>query len=191
MNRLLLIVLFLLSANKIFAQKDKDTTVYNLPEVNGKLVYKDSIFVKGRSDVMLDSLAKKWFNGYFKYWQSDTLSKDRVKNCSVLAQGVLEYTARPGLLNIPYFAIISIMIKCNDDGYVYEIHDILFRPQNGILYRIGYERDPEYLINLYKQKHIGLIKAMSIDRGMIRNYLSSMNTAVLNCIASLKKAMTN
>ena len=33
------------------------------------------------------------------------------------------------------------------------------------------------------------MRTFIVDKGMIRNYLSNMNTAVLNCITSLKKAM--
>ena len=60
MNRWPLILLLLLIANACFAQKDKDSVVNNLPMVNGRLVYADSIMVKGHSKATLESAAKKW-----------------------------------------------------------------------------------------------------------------------------------
>jgi hypothetical protein len=191
MNKLLLIVLFLFVTKAGFAQKDKDTVVYNLPVVDGKLVYTGSVNLNGHDRAKLDSNAKNWLNSYFKYHQRDTLSKDKDTTNSVLNWGILEYHVTPGLISIPFYAIITVKINCNNDSYSYKIFDIHFRPQNGTLNAIGYQRDPDYLIGLYKQKHIGFITSMSIDRKMIREYLSKTNSAILNCIASLNKAMAN
>jgi hypothetical protein len=44
-----------------FAQSGKDTIVYNLPLVNGKLQYDGSIDVKGRNRTELSDVAKKGY----------------------------------------------------------------------------------------------------------------------------------
>jgi hypothetical protein len=192
MDRSLLIILCLLIANAVFAQKGKDTVVYNLPVVNDKLVYEDSVNVKGRSKASLDSTVKKWFISYFKYYRTDTSSiQDKTIISAIWHQGVLEYHVKPGLINIPYYAVITIHIICTNDYFRYKIYNIYFVPKSGFLRELGFQNDPEYLIRLYKQKHIGFAKSMTIDRGMIRNYLSNMNLAVRKCIASLNKAMVN
>jgi hypothetical protein len=46
MNRCLLIILFLLLTNTVFAQKGKDSAVYKMPVVKGRLIYEDSINVR-------------------------------------------------------------------------------------------------------------------------------------------------
>jgi hypothetical protein len=43
----------------VFAQTGKDTVVYNLPTVDGHLVYTGSISLKNKSKVELDTAAKK------------------------------------------------------------------------------------------------------------------------------------
>jgi hypothetical protein len=189
MNKILPVLLFLLFAEAGFAQKD--TVVTNLPMVDGKLVYSGSVNITARDSIALDSTANNWLKSYFKYHRPCPSPPVEATTGSISSQAVLEYKVKPGLINIPYYGIINILITCKNNSYSYKIYDIHFRPKSGTLNAIGYERNPEYLIALYKQKHIGLIKSMSIDKHEIRNYLSNMNSAVLECIASLKKAMTN
>jgi hypothetical protein len=192
MKRLLLIVLFLFIAKTGLAQKDKDTVVYNLPVVDGKLVYTGTVNVTGHNSAKLDSSAKKWVTSHFKYHEPDTLSKDKDTTAiSVLSWAAIEYHIKPGLISIPFYLIITIKVNCQNNSYSYKIFNIYFRPQSRALSTIGYQRDPSYLIMLYKQKHIGFIHSMSIDRSMIREYLSGTNSAIRDCIASLNKAMAN
>ena len=190
MNKCPFILLLLLIANAAFAQKDKDSVINNLPMVNGRLIYADRIAVKGHSKAKLDSIAKKWITVYFKYYRPDTLAKDKNANASVLSQGILEYHVTPGLISIPFYAIVTIEITCRDNTYNYKMYDIYFRTKSKLIGSM-YQRDPEYLIGLYKQKHISFPTSMSIDRGMIRKYLTAMNSAVRDCILSLNKAMAN
>jgi hypothetical protein len=191
MIKFLLLNLFLLLSIDLFAQIGKDTIVYNLPMVNDRLIYADSIIVSNHKSVVLDSAAKKWFKRYFRYSQADTSSKEKNAGDIVANLGVLEYHVKPGLINIPYYALITIHIACKDNSYSYKIYNVYFRPQSKFFSAVGFERDPEDLIALYKQKHIGFVRYMTINRGMIRNYLLNMNAAIRECIASLNKAMTD
>lgn len=189
MNRLLLIALFLGIRVTGIAQTGKDTVVYNLPMTNGKLVYAGDVNMNGRSRSAFDSAANNWLNNYFISHQQCTPT-DSARS-SVLSQGLMEISMKPGLISIPFYCKLTIQVICKDHSYSYRIYDIRFRPKSSGLSALGYERNPEELIDLYKQKHIGLIRSMSIDRKMIRNYLSNMNTAILACIDSLNKAMAN
>lgn len=192
MKRFLLIILILFIAKTGLAQKDKDTSVYNLPVVNGKLVYTATINVSAHDSAKLDSNAKKWVISYFKYHEADTLSKDKdTTTTSVLSCAALEERIKPGLINIPFYITMTIKVNCKSNHYIYRIFDIYFRAQSRAVSAIGFQRDPSYLIALYKQKHIGFVNSMSIDKKMIREYLCKTNTAVLDCIASLNKAMAN
>jgi hypothetical protein len=155
---------------------------------NGKLIYAGKITTSGLKKATLDSTAVKWFRGYFKYYRPyPTAAPD--SNCTVYDEAIFEYKINPGMVYIPFYARVTFKIKCSDNGYEYNISDIYFRPQNGVLNAIGYQRDPSYLINLYKKKHLGLFTSMSIDRSMIRKYISATDSAITSCIASLKAAM--
>lgn len=196
MNRIILLILLLFITTVGFAQRAKDTLIYNLPMVNDKLQYDGSIDVKGHNRAELSAIAKKWLFTYFKENKlSDanaTLTPSKTDTTTfTLYQGLLEYHVTPGWISIPFYAIINIQVKCTKNNYTYRISDIYFRPQNGVLNAMGYQKDPNYLIKIYKQKHLGLKHIIDLDRNMIRKYLSHLNTAVLDCIASLNKAMAN
>ena len=188
MTRYLFAFLFSIIATGVFAQKAKDTLIYNLPVENGRLIYKDSITLKGRSKASLDTAAVSWFKGYFKYYKPDSLANANDPENSIEELAILEFNVRPGLINIPYQAVITIHIGCRDNNYTYEIYNIRFGPRSSSISYL-YQHNPEYLIGLYKQKHAGFMRTFIVDKGMIRNYLTNMNTAILACIASLKKAM--
>jgi hypothetical protein len=190
MNKLLLVILLLLIAAPGFAQQENDSLIYKLPTINNKLVYADNIIIQGRDSIRLDSTAKKWFNSYYADHQPDTTQGKNIKG-SVVAQGILLYNVKPGLISIPFYAVVSVQINCRKNGYTYKMFNIHFRPKNGTVNAVGYQNDPDYLIKLYKQKHIGLITSMSVNRNMIRKYLTAMNTAIQASIAALNKAMTN
>jgi hypothetical protein len=196
MNKTLIIISILLFiSGAIFAQSSKDTLIYNLPVVNGKLVYTGNGTAKGRDKKTLDSVAKNWLFSYFKenklsdkkplvtFLMSDT-------STYILYQGLLSYQVRPGMVNISYMAIIDIKINIADNYYSYQIDHIFFRPKSGFLNAAGYQNDPEYLVRVYKQKHLGWT-AMNVTRNQIRDYLSKMNAAVRDCIGSLNGVMRN
>jgi len=192
MNRSILIILFLLIANADFAQKGKDTVVYNLPVVNGRVVYTDSINIKGKSKAVLDSAVQRWFTGYFKSYRPDTLAKDRDANSNILSQVLLEFRNSPNSYRIVYYnfyLIMTIKVNCKDGYYTYTIFDIFFRPKSGFVNAvIVHPTNMEYLIELYKKKHRGLY---SLDKSTIRSYLFNVNSVIQTCIASLNKAMIN
>ncbi|WP_184548508.1 hypothetical protein [Mucilaginibacter sp. FT3.2] len=144
MKRLLLFILFLMLIRPGFAQKGKDTIVYNLPVVNGKLLYTDTIAVKGADSTALDSKAKTWFNSYFKNWQADTI-KGKGVQANILRQGIIEYHVAPGLISIPFYLVVSVQINCSNGAYSYRLHNIRFRPKNGVVNAIGYQADPEFI----------------------------------------------
>jgi len=175
MNKSLLLALLLLITAAGFAQSDKDSLVYNLPVVNGMLLYKDSVTLNNHSAVKLDSTAKKWFNSYFKYHQPYVPPKGVDTTNSVLSYAALEFKLSSMVGGIPFFTQIILTIKCKANNYTYKISDIYFRPENGVLNAIGYQRDPNYLIKIYKQKHLGMKHLFDLDRSMIRNYLSHLN----------------
>jgi len=195
MNRLLLITLFLVFTKAAFAQTGKDSVVYNLPVVNGKLTYTDSVNVKGHSKAALDTTLKKWFLGYFKYYRPDTSAKNKDPKSSLLEQAILEFrmsTSSLGLVKYKFYLYISIKVDTRDNAYNYKISDIFFSPESGTFRAIGYyQSSPDYLIDLYKQKHLGLGPSINMGRPKIREYLTRTNDAIQACIASLNKAMTN
>jgi hypothetical protein len=195
MNRWSLILLLLLIANTIFAQKDKDSVVNNLPVVNGKLIYTDSITVKGHSRATLDNAAKKWLAAFFEYQRPDTLSKDKDTNSSVLSQGILKFrmtTTSLALVKYDFYLVITIKVDCKDNYYTYKIFDIFFVPKSRFFRAVIYYQDsPEYLIGLYHKKHLGLEPALDMGRKKIREYLTRVNDAITACISSLNKAMAN
>jgi len=192
MNRWPLILLLLLIANAAFAQKGKDTVVYNLPVVSGKLVYADSIKVPGHSKAVLDSAAKKWLISYFQYHWADTLSKDKDNESCVLTKALLEFRAPPNSIRAvyyDYYLLVTVKIDCKNGYYTYKVFDTYFRPKSGFFNKVViHPTSPDYLIDIYKKKHYGF---MTIDGSTIRYYLACVNTAILKCIASLNKAMAN
>lgn len=194
MCRSVLLVLFLFAAMTSFCQTGKDTVVYNLPVVNGKLIYTGSVDLKNRNKMSIDTAAKNWLLEYFKddylKWYPTNLPKNDTDYIT-LRRGFFPYYARPGYINIRFYAILNLKISVVANKYIYRIDSIYFRPQNNMLNALGYENDPEYLINLYKKKHLGLFTSMSLDRNMIRKYLSALNKAILDCITSLNKAVAN
>jgi Domain of unknown function (DUF4468) with TBP-like fold len=195
MNKYLFSVLFLFMSIAAFAQSDKDSVINSLPVVDGKLVYTDSVNVKNQSKAHLDSIAKKWFAGYFKYYRADTVSKDKDINSTILKQGALEFrmaTTSLALVKYDFFLVITFKINCKDDYYTYKISDTYFMPKDRFFrVAIYYESSPDYLIGLYKQKHMGLGPSVNFGRKKIREYLTRTNNAIQACIASLNKAMTN
>lgn len=192
MDKLFIIILLLLIKNLAIGQKGKDTIVYNLPTVNGKLTYIDSIKVKGHSRALLDSTAKKWLTGYMKYNWPDTLSVDKDSSSSVLSKGLLEFCAPPNSLKVVYYnyyLLVTIKINCTDGCYTYKISDTYFRPKSGLANAVvEHPTSPDWLIDRYKRKKYGF---WSIDGVTIRTYLACVNTAIVNCITSLNKAMAN
>jgi len=196
MNRKLLIaILFLLISKAGLAQNDKDTLVYNLPVVDGKLVYADSVNIKGHSRAVLDSTAKDWLKKYFKLNRPDTLTKDLDISSSVLSQGALEFrmtTTSVALVKYDFYLIISIKINCRDNYYSYKIFDIFFLPKKDFFRKvISYQSNPDYLIELYKQKHLGFANSINYGRKKIREYLRRTNDNIRACISSLNKTMQN
>jgi hypothetical protein len=186
MNRLLIIILLLLCSRISFAQNPRDTMVTNVPTINNRILYTDSLVVQGRNKQMLDSIARNWYTNYFTVRLPE---KDTLK--SICGRGALYYKVKPGMINIDYEAIITVQITCEDNKYKYQVYDINFRPRSNTLSAIGYQRDPEFLIKAYKQKHLSFATAWNVSRGQIRDYISKMNKAIQECISSLNKAMAN
>ena len=186
MNRILFIALLLLFAKISFAQSPKDTMVTNVPTINGRILYTDSLVIKGRSKHVLDSIAQNWYISYFfhRVPEKDTLN-------SIYGRGMLEYKVKPGMVNVDYEAAITVQITCKDGWYKYQFYDIKFKPKSDWVGALGYQRDPEYLIKIYKQKHLTFGQEWNVTRGQIRDYISKMNRAVHECIASLNKTMAN
>lgn len=188
------ITLLQFAVSTAFAQKPKDTLIYNLPTVNDHLIYEGTAKVQGRNKATLDSLARAWF---FDYFRMNNLSADSTMSISsvndttstALNRGMIEYKVRPGMVNITFIAFINIKVSVADNSYSYKIDHIFFRPKNATLNSVGYQNDPEYLIKVYKKKHLGLATAWNVTRGQIREYLSMMNAVVRSCIASLNSRM--
>ncbi len=195
MHKLLLTAFFLLLTSPLFAQKETDTLLNKLPMVNGRLVYADSIAVKGRNKAALDSAAKKWFYSYFKQYCADTLTKDQDAGSSILNQGALIFRMSPnalGLVKYDYYLIVTLKINCTNEGYSYKIFHIYFAPKSKLFRAVGYyQTSPDYLIGLLNKKHLGLEPALDMGRNKIRDYLTHTNDAIQACIASLNKSMTN
>ncbi|MDB5089532.1 MAG: hypothetical protein JWR09_3526 [Mucilaginibacter sp.] len=193
MNRAIILILFLIITKTGLAQNGKDTIVFKLPVVNGKLTYTDSIGVQGHNKAVLDSAAKKWINSYFKYHWADTVSKHKDARSSVLSWGILEFRAPPNSMRVVYYSYylwVTIKINCEDGYYTYKISDACFRPQSNFFNKIVvHPTNADWLIDIYKKKDYGLMH--HFDGSTIRYYLSGVNTAIVNCIASLNKAMAN
>lgn len=191
MKKISLTVLFVTLATISFAQRaEKDSVIKHIPIVNGKIVYADSITVKGHTAVQLDSAAKKWFRSYFLYTDNKAGAPDSTTSI-VYNRGVFEFKCMPGYVNIPFYGILTIQITCHNNAYSYSIFNIYFRPHNGFLNAVGFERDPSYLIGLYNKKHLSFAEAWRVDRHEIRGYLVGVDGAVRTCITSLNKAMAN
>ena len=109
MNRILFIALLLLFAKISFAQSPKDTMVTNVPTINGRILYTDSLVIKGRSKHVLDSIAQNWYISYFfhRVPEKDTLN-------SIYGRGMLEYKVKPGMVNVDYEAANTVQITCKD-----------------------------------------------------------------------------
>jgi len=182
-----LLFFFVLAFNTAFAQKD--SIIYKIPIVGDKVVYSGTVTMKNKSAAQLDTASKTWFNSYFTSYQPVAPPHD-ADTSSVFSQGVLQYKVRPGMVNIPFICRITIRVTCKDNQYSYSISDIYFRPKSDMLNSIGYQNSPEYLIRVGKKKHLGLSTAMNVTRGQIREYLTKMNTAILECVASLNKALS-
>lgn len=195
MNKLLLIVLLLLSTRACFAQKDRDTILNSLPLVDGKLVYAGNVNVSGHNSAKLDSNAKNWLNSYFKYHRPDTLLKDKDLGSSVLSQGLLEFrmtTTSLALVKYNFYVVITIKINCREDNYTYRISDIYFVPKSKFFRAASYyQSSPEYLIGLLNKKHLGLADWMNMGRKKITEYITRTDNAVKACITSLNAAMAN
>ncbi len=153
MNRLLLIILFLFFTKIAFSQSEKDTVVYNMPVVDGKLTYADSVKVSGHSKAILDTALKKWFLGYIKHCRPDTTAKNRDPKSSLLEQVALEFrmtNTSVGLVKYNFYLFMSIKVITRDSFYSYKITDIFFAPQKSF-YRtvLVYQNNPDYLISVY------------------------------------------
>jgi len=191
MKRNLLTVLLILLSTIAFAQRaQKDSVIKHIPLIDGKIVYTDSITVTGHTAAQLDSAAKKWFRGYFLYTDNKAGAPDSTTSI-VYNRGVFEFKCMPGYVNIPFYGILTLQITCHDNAYSYRIFNIYFRPHNGFLNAIGFERDPSYLIGLYYKKHLSFGEAWRVDKHEIRGYLVGVDGAVRTCIASHNKAMAN
>jgi hypothetical protein len=193
MRRFLLVALFAIVTNVGFAQKGKDTIVYNLPMVNGKLVYSDSVSVKGRNKIVLDSIAKKWFADKLTPYKDCCVSLPSDSNSSVFSYALLEFRAPPNswrLVYYDYVMLVTVKIDCGDGYYKYKIYDMRFRPKSNFFNAVvQHPTNPEYLIDRYKKKKNGLLSSMPAE--IIRIYLACVNTSVRNCITSLNNAMAN
>ncbi|MCR8558029.1 DUF4468 domain-containing protein [Mucilaginibacter sp. BJC16-A38] len=194
-RKILAVLLFLLLAKVGIGQTSKDSIVYNLPVINGKLVYADSIIVKGHDKAILDTTAKKWFKGYFKVYRPDTLAKDKDTSSVILNRAGLEFriaTTSVALVKYDFYLIFSIKINCKNGYYTYRISDIFFVPKKDFYRRvIYYQSSPDYLIGLYKQKHLGFANSINLGRKKIREYLKCTDDTIRACIASLNKTMVN
>jgi hypothetical protein len=195
MKRILFIALFLLVTKAGFAQNEKDSIVNSMPMVNDRLIYADSIQTKGRDKMTSDTILKKWFNGYFKMYCPDTLSKDKDVNSSILEQAATEFrmtTTSVALVKYDFYLVMTIKINCYNGYYTYKIFDIFFIPKSRVFRTVGYyQASPEYLIGLLNKKHLGLVDGMNMGGKKIREYLTHTNDGVQACIASLNKAMAN
>lgn len=194
MNKLLLVALLLLITKTGFSQTGKDTLVYNLPLVNGKLTYTDSVRVKGHNKAELDTAAKKWFADYFKYAIPDTLAEDKDPNSIILNKTGIDFKIANNGYTVKYsFLLIeNIKINCVDGGYTYKITNIYYMPKSSFVRHFTvYQTSPEFLIGLYKDKHRSFMSSLDFGKKQIIGYLSITDNKIKACIASLNKAMTN
>ncbi|MFI5160282.1 MAG: hypothetical protein ACHQHN_03350 [Sphingobacteriales bacterium] len=183
-----LLFFFLLAFNAAFAQKD--SIVYKIPTEGDKVVYSGTVAVNNRSAAQLDAISKSWLDSYFKY-HLPAAAPAGADTTKLYNKATIEYKVRPGMVNIPFYCQFIISINCKDNQYSYRISDIYFRPKSNTLNGIGYENSPDYLVKIGKRKHLGIATSWNVTRGQIREYLTKMNAAMLECIASFNKAMTN
>jgi len=183
-----LLFFFLLAFNAAFAQKD--SIVYKIPTEGDKVVYSGTVTVDNKSAAQLDAASKTWLDSYFKY-HLPAAAPAGADTTKLYNKATIEYKVKPGMVNIPFYCQFIISVSCKDNQYSYRISDIYFRPKSNTLNSIGYENSPDYLVKIGKKKHLGLATSWNVTRGQIREYLTKMNTAILECIASLNKAMAN
>jgi hypothetical protein len=201
MNKLLLLTLLLFFAKTGFSQTSKDTTtnqdafIYQMPIVNGHLTYADTIILDNHNKTQLDSTVKKWFNAYFKYYRPDTLSKDSDHNSTILNQAAVTFkmtSTSVSLVKYTFYLIFSIKVNCTGNKYTYKIFDIYFVPKSDLFRNISYyQNSPDYLIGIYKQKHLGFANSINMGRKKVCEYLKNTDDGIRACIASLNKAMAN
>jgi hypothetical protein len=193
MNKIPLLALFLFITTAAAAQTD--TLLSKMPMVNGRLVYADSIQIKGKDKSILDTTVNKWFTNYFKMHRPDTLSKDKDVNSIILEQCALEFrmtTSSMALVKYDFYLIMTLKVDCYKGSYTYKIFDIFFVPKSRAFRSVGYyQTSPEYLIGLLNKKHMGLAPSINMGRKKIREYLTNTNDAILACITSFNKAMVN
>ena len=194
MNRLLLTVLFLFTTNALFAQKEADTLLARLPMFNGRLVYADTVRVEGHSKALLDTTAKRWFNGYFKLHRPDTLAAELDPASSVLSQCAMVFriSSNPHGIKYNFYLVVKVKINTGDGYYSYKIFDIFFLPKSQFVRGFAiYQTSPEYLIGQLTAEHRGLVISINLGKTKIREYLTDTDKLVRACIASLNKAMSN
>jgi hypothetical protein len=86
-----------------------------------------------------------------------------------LNNGEFDFKVRPGMVNINFVMIVNIKVLVTDSSYSYKIDHIFFRPKSYNLNSIGYQNDPEYLIKVYKRKHLGLATSWNVTRDKSAN----------------------
>jgi hypothetical protein len=185
--------------NVAFAQARKDTVdnqdafIYQMPMVSGHLIYADTVILNNHNKTQLDSAAKKWFSGYFKYYRPDTLSKDSDRNSAILNQAAVTFkmtTTSLSLVKYNFYLIFSIKINCTDNKYTYKIFDIYFVPKSDLFRNISYyQHSPDYLIGIYKQKHLSMVNSINMGRKKVREYLKNTDDGIRASITSLNLAM--
>src|ERR1700744_503169 len=100
MNKLLLTVCISAINCAAFAQHlPKDSVIRHIPVVNNKIVYIDTVSVKGHTAMQLDSAAKKWFLSYFIHPDSITNTAPLAGNNAVLNRGIFDFKCMPGYIN--------------------------------------------------------------------------------------------
>lgn len=193
MNKSLFTLLLIGITSTAFAQRElKDSVIQRMKtDTSGMIFYMDSIQVKGHNKAQLDSAAKKWFHGYFLYADTNVNRTNKPQGGAIFNRGVFEFKCMPGYVYVPFYGIMTIQVICKDNFYSYRITDLYFRPHNGFLNAIGYQRNPNYLLKLYYKKHLSFGELMNVDKRMIRAYLFSIDEAVHKCISSLNTAMIN
>ncbi|MDB5159423.1 MAG: hypothetical protein JWR50_4130 [Mucilaginibacter sp.] len=191
----IIIILLLIIAKTGFGQKKIDTAIINMPMVDDRLVYADSIIVKQHTKAQLDTVAEKWRLSYCKFCMPDTLSKDKDPNALILVRAGLEFkmtTTSLALVKYKFYLLMSIKVTCGNNYYSYKVFDIFFVPENRTFRAIGvYQRSPEYLLHLYRKDHMGFEPSVDFGRKKIAEYLTNVNNGVQSVIASLNKSMAN
>jgi hypothetical protein len=190
MNRMAFVIAFVLLGNIAFAQKD--TTLYYIPLINNKIVYKDSIDVPGRKKAELDAAAKKWFFSYFKMYKTNLTEKSKDPENSISDLGIMEFSMTPRKTPHQFYLVTNIDINCHDNNYSYKISYIYIRPKGGIIKSAGcFAGSSETLVNIYNKKRTRFFNISQSHRKMIASYLANIDANVRNCISSLNKAIMN